>query len=158
MQLTLDLAGSVRFGPDVQWLQPTDSERDDPDWWQRHLQVNEERLDSFYEAVRDYLPNVSRDGFTPDCALARLAAELTAADVGFRPKLNAEGEPAADFGIAVVAPGFVQLEGIESPGLTSCLAIAEHVEKLVRREIGLGVGSGRTISAAGRETDAMAWA
>lgn len=86
------------------------------------------------------------------------ATSLTLADVGFRPKLNAEGEPASDFGIGVVAPGFVNVEGIESPGLTSCLAIAEHVEKLVRREIGLGVGTGRTISATGSEMDARAWA
>ena len=52
----------------------------------------------------------------------------------------------------------MNVEGIESPGLTSCLAIAEHVEKLVRREIGLGVGTGRTISATGSEMDARAWA
>ena len=67
-QLTLDLAGSIRFGPDVDWMRPTPEEEADPDWWNRHLQVKEDRLDTFFEAVRDYLPGVERDGFAPDCA------------------------------------------------------------------------------------------
>lgn len=70
--------------------------------------------------------------------------------MGIRPKLSGPGQPAVDFSIKHARPGFITLNGIESPGLTSSLAIAELVEGMVRKEVhGLGKGSGRRVSALG---------
>lgn len=75
---------------------------------------------------------------------------LRSTDSGIRPKLSAKGETAVDFSITHPQPGFISLQGIESPGLTSSLAIAEMVEGIVRKEVwGLGKGSGRTVSEGG---------
>ncbi|MBP4047452.1 NAD(P)/FAD-dependent oxidoreductase [Chromobacterium violaceum] len=102
--LTLDLAGQARFGPDVEWVDGVD------------YRVDPARADAFYRAVRAWWPQL------PDGALAPGYA-------GIRAKIAGPGEPDADFviqGPAVhVAPGLVNLFGIESPGLTSCLAIAD---------------------------------
>jgi L-2-hydroxyglutarate oxidase LhgO len=80
------------------------------------------RLDKVCAAVRTYLPSVETDKFYPDYA-------------GIRPKLSRMGETARDFEIrheeARGLPGVVNLLGIESPGLTSSLAIAEHVSALL---------------------------
>ncbi len=109
--LTIDLAGQTRFGPDVEWTDVEDYE------------VSPGRAHSFYESIRRYWPDLPDGTLTPDYA-------------GIRPKLSGPGEPAADFvidgpgehGIA----GLVNLFGIESPGLTSSLSIAEAVaERLV---------------------------
>lgn len=70
-------------------------------------------------------------------------------DVGIRPKMSAKGSPAVDFSITHPLPGFINLMGIESPGLTSSLAIAEMVEGMVRRHVGLGRGRGKVVSEAG---------
>lgn len=111
VHITLDLGGRMRFGPDVEWLG-----HDDPD----HIDytVDLQRADSFYEAIRQYWPGL------PDGAIA---ADYS----GCRPKLSAPGEPAADFRIDGPElhglDGLVHLFGIESPGLTSSLAIAEEV-------------------------------
>jgi len=107
VHLTLDLGGQAKFGPDVQWVaSPAD------------LQVDPARADAFYAEVRRYWPAL------PDGA-------LQPGYVGYRPKLTGPGEPAADFRIEGPrqhgVPGLVNLLGIESPGLTSCLAIARHV-------------------------------
>lgn len=59
----------------------------------------------------------------------------TAADAGIRPKLSGPGQPAVDFSISHPLHGFINLAGIESPGLTSSLAIAEQVERIVREEV-----------------------
>ena len=111
VHITLDLGGRMRFGPDVEWLG-----HDDPD--QVDYTVDLRRADSFYEAVRQYWPGL------PDGAIA---ADYS----GCRPKLSAPGEPAADFRIDGPAlhghAGLVHLFGIESPGLTSSLAIAAEV-------------------------------
>ena len=109
--LTLDLAGQGRFGPDVEWIEHID------------YAVDPRRAEHFYAAIRTYWPAL------PDRALAPGYA-------GIRPKLQAPGRPPADFlvqgpeihGVA----GLVNLFGIESPGLTAALAIAEHVANLVR--------------------------
>lgn len=105
VHLTLDLAGQARFGPDVEWV---DHEGYD---------VDLRRADSFYAEVRKYWPGL------PDQALQPAYA-------GIRPKLHAEGEPVPDFLIqredAHGVPGLVNLLGIESPGLTACLALAEE--------------------------------
>ena len=110
VHLTLDLAGQAKFGPDVQWVQ-------DPD----DFSVDPERAESFYSEVRKYWPGL------PDGALQPAYA-------GIRPKINAPTEAAADFCIQGPAnhgvPGLVNLFGIESPGLTSSLAIGDHVAAL----------------------------
>lgn len=68
-------------------------------------------------------------------------------DAGIRPKLSNKGEASADFSIEQIAPGFINMLGLESPGLTSCLAIAEKVEGMVKRDVyGLGRGSGKVVS------------
>jgi L-2-hydroxyglutarate oxidase LhgO len=101
----------MRFGPDVEWLTETDPDRVD-------YAVDLKRADSFYAAIRRYWPGLPDGAITPDYA-------------GCRPKLSGPGQPAADFLISGPQshglPGLVNLFGIESPGLTSALAIAEEV-------------------------------
>ncbi len=109
IHVTLDLAGQVKFGPDVEWVERID------------YRVDAGREDAFKAAIRSYWPNL------PDGALCPAYA-------GIRPKIEA-GATAADF--CILGPrqhgiaGLVQLFGIESPGLTACLAIAEHVALLL---------------------------
>ena len=110
IHLTLDLAGRARFGPDVEWIQTLD------------YAVDQRRGDAFYAAVRRYWPHL------PD-------GSLRAAYAGVRPKISGPGVPAADFRIDA-PPGpdvpLVNLFGIESPGLTASLAIAQHVAELLQ--------------------------
>ena len=111
--LTLDLAGQGRFGPDVEWL---------PDKGTIDYRVNSERGDGFYAAIRRYWPGLPEGSLQADYS-------------GVRPKLSREGGPAMDFAIDGPAthgvPGLVNLFGIESPGLTASLAIAERVRALL---------------------------
>lgn len=111
VHLTLDLGGQAKFGPDVQWV-------DSPD----DLLVDPIRGDAFYAEVRKYWPGL------PDGALSPAYA-------GIRPKIHGPETPASDFAIHGPTvhgiPGLVNLFGIESPGLTSALAIGEHVAALV---------------------------
>jgi L-2-hydroxyglutarate oxidase LhgO len=104
--VTLDLSGRMKFGPDVEWV---DHETYD---------VDPRRGDLFYAAVRRYWPDL------PD-------GSLVADYAGIRPKLSGPGEPVVDFILDGPAdhglPGLVQLFGIESPGLTSSLSLAEAV-------------------------------
>lgn len=106
---TLDLAGRGRFGPDVEWIEHED------------YQVDAARSQSFYGAIRRYWPDL------PDGALEPAYA-------GIRPKIQAPGEPGRDFVIQGEADhgaqGVVALYGIESPGLTSSLALAELVRDM----------------------------
>ncbi|MBM3386660.1 MAG: NAD(P)/FAD-dependent oxidoreductase [Betaproteobacteria bacterium] len=107
VHLTLDLGGQAKFGPDVQWVgDPAD------------LVVDARRGEAFYAEVRRYWPAL------PDGA-------LQAGYAGMRPKISGPQEAAADFLIQGPqqhgVPGLVNLLGIESPGLTSCLAIAAQV-------------------------------
>jgi L-2-hydroxyglutarate oxidase LhgO len=108
---TIDLAGRMRFGPDVEWLTTTDPSEVD-------YAVDPQRADSFYDAIRRYWPGLPDGAITPDYS-------------GCRPKLSGPGEPAADFRIDGPelhdVEGLVNLFGIESPGLTSSPAIAEEV-------------------------------
>ena len=112
VHLTLDLAGQAKFGPDVQWV-------DSPD----DLVVDASRVAAFYAQIRKYWPGL------PDGALQPAYA-------GIRPKIQAPDEPARDFLIQGPAthgiPGLINLFGIESPGLTSSLAIARHVLAMSR--------------------------
>jgi L-2-hydroxyglutarate oxidase LhgO len=113
--LTLDLGGQAKFGPDIEWLDIESPEQ--IDW-----RVDPTRADGFYAEVRRYWPGL------PDGALQPSYS-------GVRPKIHGPHEPAADFRIDGPAlhgvPGLVNLFGIESPGLTSALAIAEDVAALV---------------------------
>lgn len=106
IHLTLDLAGRARFGPDVEWVERVD------------YRVDAGRTGRFYDAIRRYWPEL------PDGA-------LEPAYSGIRPKLAGPADPAADFLIqgpsAHGVPGLINLYGIESPGLTAALAIAEAV-------------------------------
>jgi len=111
VHVTLDLAGQARFGPDVEWVEDID------------YQVDPHRADRFYAAIRRYWPGL------PDGALAPGYA-------GIRPKISAPGAPAADFLIQGPAghglAGLVNLFGIESPGLTASLALADDVAALLK--------------------------
>ena len=105
VHLTLDLGGQAKFGPDTEWIDSVDYD------------IDANRCTGFYEAVRTYWPGM------PD-------ASLSPGYTGIRPKVSGPHEPAADFMIVGPAthgvPGLVNLFGIESPGLTSSLAIAQE--------------------------------
>ena len=113
--LTLDMGGRIRFGPDVEW---TDSPTD--------YAPNVKNLAAAIDDIATYLPSIDRNAIQPDY-------------VGIRPKLGklaaTSGKDFQDFYIVKEegVEGFVNLLAIESPGLTSCLAIAEEVEGLLYR-------------------------
>ncbi|MFG6456081.1 NAD(P)/FAD-dependent oxidoreductase [Roseateles sp. BYS96W] len=107
VHLTLDLAGQARFGPDVLWL---------PDSSPQSLNygVAPDLAASFEVQIRRYWPDLP-------------AGALQPAYSGIRPKLSGPGDAPADFCIDTSSPGLIQLFGIESPGLTAALALAEEV-------------------------------
>lgn len=112
--LTFDLAGQFRFGPDVEWItDPTDYS----------TTTGSKRLPMTASEIQIFYPSLD-------------PARLSVSYCGIRPKLSKEGEGARDFYIKEESehglPGFVNLVGIESPGLTSCLAIAEYVDDLLK--------------------------
>jgi L-2-hydroxyglutarate oxidase LhgO len=125
---TLDLTGRVRFGPDSRYL---DKEEilcltNSQNGHDRHLEstlnlykVDEERKEAFGNAIRKYLPGFDAEALNPDMS-------------GIRPKVQGPGDPVMDFIIrdeeSCGYPGFINLIGIESPGLTACLAIAKHID------------------------------
>jgi L-2-hydroxyglutarate oxidase LhgO len=106
VHLTVDLGGQARFGPDVQWIDTID------------YTVDPARADSFYAAVRKYWPALKDGALQPGYA-------------GIRPKIVPRGAPAQDFVVQGPqthgVPGLINLFGIESPGLTASLALADHV-------------------------------
>jgi len=112
VHVTVDLAGRMRFGPDVEWIE------------REQYAVDPSRADSFYARIRTYWPGLPDGSLVPDYS-------------GIRPKLTGPGEPAADFMIAGPAqhglPGLVNLFGIESPGLTCSLSLAEAVVTVLGR-------------------------
>jgi L-2-hydroxyglutarate oxidase LhgO len=109
VHLTLDLGGEARFGPDVEWVDSVD------------YAVDPARGAVFYDAIRRYWPGLPDGALQPGYA-------------GIRPKISGPGEPAADFWIdgpeTHGVPGLINLFGIESPGLTASLAIAERVRAI----------------------------
>lgn len=111
---TLDLGGRVRFGPDAEYVS------------ELSYDVDEGKRDVFHRAVSRYLPGVKREHLHPDTT-------------GIRPKLQGPGEPFRDFVISVERerglPGFINLIGIDSPGLTSSPAIARCVASLVKESV-----------------------
>ncbi len=113
VHITLDIAGQARFGPDVQWQDSLDYQADP-------YQVDPRRADNFYHAIRRYWPALPDNALLPDYA-------------GVRPKIEMDNTTYTDFLIQDKSThgikGLVNLFGIESPGLTSSLAIAEHVKQ-----------------------------
>lgn len=111
VHLTIDLGGQAKFGPDVQWVESPDD-----------LAVDPSRGNAFYAEVRKYWPGLKDGALQPSYS-------------GIRPKLQGPGAAAGDFVIQGQAihgvPGLVNLFGIESPGLTSSLAIGEVVSQML---------------------------
>tara|TARA_B100001175_G_scaffold78875_1_gene65925 strand:- start:4279 stop:5379 length:1101 start_codon:yes stop_codon:yes gene_type:complete len=109
IHLTLDLSGRGKFGPDTEWIDKID------------YSVNENLRKSFYEAIKKYFPNVNEESLMPDYS-------------GIRPKIVNEYQPSSDFLIHTNKNhginGYLALYGIESPGLTSALAIADYIENI----------------------------
>jgi L-2-hydroxyglutarate oxidase LhgO len=114
VHVTLDLGGRVKFGPDFSWIDRVD------------YRFDESREAAFYQAIRRYYPGLKKGSLQPGYT-------------GIRPKIHGPGEPAPDFLIQGHAqhglPGLVNLYGIESPGLTSSLAIAAHVTGLLENRV-----------------------
>jgi L-2-hydroxyglutarate oxidase LhgO len=111
VHVTLDLAGQARFGPDVEWVERID------------YVVDPRRSERFYAAIRRYWPALPEGSLAPGYA-------------GIRPKISGPRDPAADFMIQGPAEhgiaGLVNLFGIESPGLTASLALADDVAALLQ--------------------------
>jgi L-2-hydroxyglutarate oxidase LhgO len=107
IHMTIDLGGAARFGPDSEWVQSLD------------YAVDPQRVAPFAEAIRQYWPGLSE-------------ARLYPAYAGIRPKLSGPGESTRDFCISVPkqhgVAGLINLFGMESPGLTASLAIADYIE------------------------------
>jgi L-2-hydroxyglutarate oxidase LhgO len=110
VHVTIDLGGQVRFGPDVEWVDGIDYD------------VDPKRAEVFYAAIRTYYPGLKDGAIEPGYA-------------GMRPKISPKGTQAADFVIQGPrehgVPGLVNLFAIESPGLTSSLALAEEVLRVL---------------------------
>ncbi len=106
VHLGLDLGGQARFGPDVRWIDAPDYDFDDS------------QRQAFAESIQRWWPRLLEQDLLPDF-------------VGVRPKLSGPGEPGVDFKIQTEVehglPGLINLFGIESPGLTSSMALAEHL-------------------------------
>ena len=114
VHVTVDMGGNARFGPDLDWVPGIDYTFDDS------------RKALFYEAIRHYWPAANQEQLQPGYT-------------GIRPKISGPGASAADFMIQSAEDhglrGLVNLFGIESPGLTSSLAIAELVKGLLNRDV-----------------------
>ena len=114
VHLTIDIGGLAKFGPDVEWLSQTTSSFD--------YQVDPRKAERFVGEIQTYWPTMN-----PACLVPGYS--------GIRPKITGQGEPVGDFVIQDAAQhgikGLVNLLGIESPGLTSALAIAERVSGLL---------------------------
>ena len=110
VHVTIDLGGQVKFGPDFNWIDRID------------YRFDESREAAFYEAIRRYYPGLRNGTLQPGYT-------------GIRPKIAGPGAPAPDF--VIHGPrehgveGLANLYGIESPGLTASLAIADHVAALL---------------------------
>ncbi len=112
IHVTIDMGGGVKLGPDVTYLESNDYD----------YRVSPAKQEAFYNSARKFLPFLKLEDLTPEMA-------------GIRSKIQKPGEPVRDFYINEEShrgfPGFINLIGIESPGLTSALAIAQYVNSLV---------------------------
>ena len=137
--LTLDLHGKIKFGPDIEWISAPDPnhEGEVEDYWREHLvpDGSPEKMRETHRAVASYLPGVELEGLSADY-------------VGIRPKLKPPGGSFQDFVLRTDYPmsflggdsdsrraPMVTLLGIESPGLTSSLAIAERVVDMLPQDV-----------------------
>jgi len=110
---TTDLSGRVRLGPNAKYLKNRNYD----------FTVDQKAQKTFFKAAKRYLPDITYEDLSPDTA-------------GIRPKLQRPGDAVQDFIISEESekglPGVINLIGIESPGLTSCLAIARYIYNLLR--------------------------
>jgi L-2-hydroxyglutarate oxidase LhgO len=115
IHVTIDMAGGVKLGPDVTYLDTNIYD----------YTVSAEKHEAFYNSAKKFLPFLEFGDISPEMA-------------GIRPKIQKKGEPVRDFYIREESergnPGFINLIGIESPGLTSSLAIANYVHGLIRNQ------------------------
>jgi len=135
--LTLDLQGKIKFGPDIEWVSPPEltPKGEVGDYWREHLVPDDSpaKMREMHQAIASYLPGVELDGLSADY-------------VGIRPKLIPPGGGFQDFVLRADYPmtflggdadsryaPMISLLGIESPGLTSSLAIAERVVDMLPR-------------------------
>jgi L-2-hydroxyglutarate oxidase LhgO len=116
IHVTIDMAGGVKLGPDVKYLESNDYD----------YKLTPSKHEAFFTSARKFLPFLEFDDIAPEMA-------------GIRPKIQKLGEPLKDFYIREESgrscPGFINLIGIESPGLTSSLAIANYVNNLIDNNI-----------------------
>lgn len=112
IHVTIDLGGGVKLGPDVTYLESNDYD----------YRVDPGKLNEFWRSARRFLPFLEPEDLAPEMA-------------GIRPKIQKQGDPVMDFYIKEESgrgyPGFINLIGMESPGLTSCLSIAKYVMTLI---------------------------
>jgi L-2-hydroxyglutarate oxidase LhgO len=109
VHLTLDLGGRMKLGPDATYIDRVED-----------YKVDAAKKNQFYDAAVKFLPFIRREDIMPDMS-------------GIRPKLQGPGEGFRDFVISEDLPGFINLIGIESPGLTAAPAIAKHVKNMLNR-------------------------
>jgi L-2-hydroxyglutarate oxidase LhgO len=116
IHVTIDMGGGVKLGPDVNYLESNIYD----------YKLTPSKQEAFYRSAKKILPFLEFDDLTPEMA-------------GIRPKIQKPGEPLRDFYIKEESnrgfPGFINLIGIESPGLTSSIAIAKYVNDLINHEI-----------------------
>jgi L-2-hydroxyglutarate oxidase LhgO len=113
IHVTIDIGGGVKLGPDVTYLESNVYD----------YHVDPSKQDAFWKSAKKFLPFLEYDDIVPEMA-------------GIRPKTQKKGEPIRDFYIKEESdrgnPGFINLIGMESPGMTSCLSIADYVSELIR--------------------------
>lgn len=113
VHVTIDMGGGVKLGPDVKYLESNVFD----------YKLTPSKKEVFYESAKKFLPFLEPDDITPEMA-------------GIRPKIQKPGEPQRDFYIMEESkrgyPGFINLIGMESPGLTASIAIADYVNHLIR--------------------------
>jgi len=116
IHLTPKMGGGLRAGPDIEYV-----EKKEPPYPEEGRKsaftVDAGKRDKFFEEAKAYLPGIRKESLVPEM-------------YGIRAKLQGPGEEFRDFVIREEIPGFINLSGIESPGLTSCLSIARHVKKM----------------------------
>ncbi|MCK4352674.1 NAD(P)/FAD-dependent oxidoreductase [candidate division WOR-3 bacterium] len=126
IHVTLDIGGRLKLGPDDYYISRMSECASGTDKGNLDYSVDESKKKEFYESVKDFLPFIEKDDLSPDMS-------------GIRPKLQGQHEDFKDFVIKdeedIGFPGFINLIGIESPGLTSSISIAKLVKNLAEKYI-----------------------